>query len=46
MTSRMRTDEVQMNQMIVTQDDIMDAPNDVTVTTSGRNNSRAISEAF
>ena len=29
----------------VTQDDVMDAPNDVTMTTSGGNNSRAISEA-
>ena len=46
MTSQTQTDEVQMIQMMITQDDIMDAQNDVTVTTSSGSNSWAIPEAF
>ena len=46
MTSQMQMDKVQMIRMMSRQDDVTDAPNDVTVTTGGGNNSRAIPEAF
>ena len=42
----MSTDKVHVIQLMSLQDDVTDAPNDVTATTSGGNNSRALSEAF